>query len=148
MGVPAEVVVPALLRASRGAYANAIRDRLAAAGFDDMPKNGPYVIGGMANRNATAGQLVQQLGITKQATSQLLDTLVLRGYVDRSVDPDDRRRQTLELTERGRDAGVAIRAGVDSVDDELVAILSPAEMVAFCRGLEALCEIRERHEAQ
>src|SRR6266566_8566963 len=49
-----EVVIPALLRAARGTYAQAIRVRLAAAGFDDMPRNGPYVLGGMARLSPTA----------------------------------------------------------------------------------------------
>jgi DNA-binding MarR family transcriptional regulator len=141
-----EVVIPALLRASRGAYGNAIRSRLAAAGFDDMPQNGSYVIGGMANRGGTAGGLVRQLGVSKQAASQLIDTLVLRGYVERNVDPDDRRRLTITLTDRGRAAGEAVKAGVEAVDDELITMLSPTELAGLYAGLVALCDIRERQE--
>ena len=32
----------------------------------------------------------------------LIDTLVIRGYLERGTDPEDRRRLTLELTERVR----------------------------------------------
>ena len=141
-----QVVIPALLRAARGAYGNAIRAELAEGGFDDMPRNGSYVLGGMANHGGTAADLIRQLGVTKQAASQLIDTLVLRGYLARETNPDDRRRVTIELTERGAAAAAAVRAGVVSVDDELEAMLSPARLSGLRAGLIALCDIRDRQE--
>jgi DNA-binding MarR family transcriptional regulator len=141
-----EIPIPALLRASRGAYAHTVRRCLAAAGFDDLPGNGPYVLGGMANRGGSAGDLVRQLGVSKQAASQLIDALVLRGYLERSVDPDDRRRIVVGLTERGRAAAAAVRSGVDSVDAQLVDRLKPAELRGLRAGLLALCDIRDELE--
>jgi DNA-binding MarR family transcriptional regulator len=141
-----QIVIPALLRASRGAYGHAIRASLAAAGFDDMPQSAPYVLGGMANRGGSAGDLVRQLGVSKQAASQLVDTLVVRGYLRREVDPHDRRRVTIELTDRGREAGRAVRAGVEAVDAELAELISPAELAGLRTGLEALATIRDRWE--
>jgi len=143
-----EISIPALLRGSRGAYGDAVRGRLAAAGFDDLPRNGPYVLGGMANRGATAGDLVRGLGVSKQAASQLIDTLVLRGYLERRVNPDDRRRMTIELTDRGEAAAAAVREGVEAVDDELARLLSGQELAGLVAGLQALCAIRERTEEE
>jgi DNA-binding MarR family transcriptional regulator len=142
-----EVVVPALLRAARGAYGDAVRARLAAAGFDDLPQNGPYILGGMANRDGSAGDLVRELGISKQAASQLIDALVLRGYLERAVDPADRRRLTIALTDRGRAAAAAVRAGVEEVDEALAGRLSPAELHGLLLGLGALAEIRAQSRA-
>jgi DNA-binding MarR family transcriptional regulator len=141
-----EIVIPALLRASRGAYGHAVRASLARGGFDDLPANGPYVLGGIANRGGTAGGLVRELGVSKQAASQLIDTLVLRGYLERHPDPEDRRRMTIELTDRGRAAAAAVRDGVETVDAELAEKLSPAGIDGLRAGLVALCEIRERME--
>jgi DNA-binding MarR family transcriptional regulator len=141
-----EVVIPALLRAARGAYGHAIGTRLARAGFDDMPRNGPYVLGGMANHGGTASDLIRQLGISKQAASQLIDVLVLRGYLERDVNAEDRRRMTIELTERGRAAAAEVRAGVEAVDTELAGLLTATEMAGLSAGLIALTEIRERLE--
>jgi DNA-binding MarR family transcriptional regulator len=141
-----EVVIPALLRAARGAYGGAIRTRLAAAGFDDVPGNGPYVLGGMANHGMSAGDLIRELGVSKQAASQLIDTLVVRRYLERETNADDRRRITIELTERGRGAAAAVRAGVEAVDAELSRLLSPAELAGLIAGLVALTAIRERME--
>jgi DNA-binding MarR family transcriptional regulator len=140
------IVIPALLRAARGAYGHAIRKSLTEGGFDDVPANGAFVLGGMANHGVTAGDLIRQLGVSKQAASQLIDTLVLRGYLEREVNPDDRRRVNVELTERGVAAGAAIGAGRKSVDDELESMISPAELTGLRAGLIALIEIRERLE--
>jgi len=143
-----DVALPALLRSARGAYGHAIRSRLAAAGCDDLPRNGPYVIGGMAGQGGSAGDLIRQLGVSKQAASQLIDTLVLRGYLVRDVNADDRRRIDIELTDRGLGAAAAVRAGVESVDADLAKLVTPADLAGFRRGLIALCEIRERRESE
>jgi DNA-binding MarR family transcriptional regulator len=141
-----EIVLPALLRAARGSYGHAIRASLAAAGYDDMPRNGAFVLGGMVNHRGSTADLVRQLGVSKQATSQLIDVLVIRGYLQRQVDPDDRRRQTLAVTERGRGAAAAVRSAVLSVDADLAAMISPQELAGLRAGLIALITIRVRLE--
>ncbi len=55
------------------------------------------------------------------------------GHRPRAVGPgeiastDDRRRMTISLTDRGRAAAKAVRAGIEAVDAELSELLSPAE---------------------
>jgi DNA-binding MarR family transcriptional regulator len=143
---PDEVIIPALLRAARGSYGHAIRAHLAAAGFDDLPRNGAYVLGGTVNHGGSASGLVRELGVSKQAASQLIDTLVVRGYLQREVDPDDRRRVTIDATERGRAAAAAVRAGVQQIEAQLAAAISPAQLAGMRAGLTALCTIREQLE--
>jgi DNA-binding MarR family transcriptional regulator len=139
-----DVVIPALLRAARGSYAHAIRSHLAEAGFDDLPRNGGFVLGGMANHGGSAADMIRGLGVSKQAASQLIDTLVLRGYLTREMNPDDRRRMTLELTERGRGAAAAVRSGVEMIDAELAQMVTPTELAGLRSGLAALSQIKER----
>ncbi len=117
---------------------------LAAAGFDDLPRNGPFVLGGMANHGGSAVPLIQSLGVSRQAASQLIDTLVLRGYLGRQVNCDDRRRLDIELTERGRAAAAVVRAAVKKIDLQLTAMLSPAEIAGLRAGLAALAAIKEK----
>jgi DNA-binding MarR family transcriptional regulator len=143
---PDEVVVPALLRAARGSYGHAIRAHLAAVGFDDLPRNGAHVLGGIVNHGGSASGLVRELGVSKQAASQLIDTLVVRGYLRREADPDDRRRVTIDATERGRAAAAAVRAGVQQIEAQLAAAISPAQLAGMRAGLTALCTIREQLE--
>ena len=142
------VPIPALLRAARGAYGNAIRARLAQAGHEDLPRNGAYVLGGMANQGVPASQLVRELGVSKQAAGQLIDTLVLRGYVERRPDADDRRRVTLVVTERGAAAAAEVRAGVEEIDARLAGMLGRAQLDGLRAGLIALTTIREEAEEQ
>jgi DNA-binding MarR family transcriptional regulator len=141
-----DVVLPALLRASRGAYGHAIRASLAREGFGDVPRNGAFVLGGIVNQGGSAGALVRQLGVSKQAASQLIDTLVVRGYLERQPNPEDRRRVTIEATERGRAAAAAVRSAVVAVDEELAGMITPAQMKGLRTGLVALCDIRDRFE--
>ena len=145
-----EINIPALLRASRGAYGNAIRRRFAAAGFDDLPRNAPFILGGMYRYgdDITAGNLIRQLGVSKQAAGQLIDTLVLRGYLERRTNPDDRRRLTLELTARGRAAAEEVREGVEGVNRELAAQLTKDQLDGLRAGLVALTTIREQQEEE
>jgi DNA-binding MarR family transcriptional regulator len=139
-----DAAIPALLRAARGSYAQAISARLAAAGFDDVPRNGAFVLGGMANWGGSAAEVIQGLGVTKQAASQLIDTLVLRGYLERDINPDDRRRMAIEPTDRGRAAAATIREAVEAIDAELAQMLTPAEQAGLRAGLTALADIRTR----
>jgi DNA-binding MarR family transcriptional regulator len=115
----------ALLRGARAVFAAEIRRALADAGYEDIPPNGPYVIGGMARASAPLADVIVRLGVSKQAAGQLVDTLVVRGYLDRSVDADDRRRLVLELTPRGMDAARVIRTVVDSLEAEMETAAGP-----------------------
>jgi DNA-binding MarR family transcriptional regulator len=143
-----DVVIPALIRAARGTYSRAIHERLANAGFDDVPLSGPYVLGGMANHGIASEDLIRGLQVSKQAASQLIDTLVIRGYLDRRANPDDRRRVTLELTDRGRGAAAAVQAGVQAVDAELLQMIGAQGVASLREGLIALIDVKERMEME
>jgi DNA-binding MarR family transcriptional regulator len=114
-----DVSLPALLRAGRSTFGSAIRHALEQAGFDDVPPNGSFVLGAMNRTGAPLGQIIKSLRASKQSTGQLVDTLVARGYIERSVDPEDRRRQVVHLTERGRSAAIVVRKAVDLVEADL-----------------------------
>jgi DNA-binding MarR family transcriptional regulator len=114
-----DIVLPALLRAARPAYGNAIRNALRDAGFEDVPKNGAYVIGAISRAGAPLANIIKGLGVSKQAAGQLIDTLVLRGYLEREVNDEDRRRLTMTLTPRGRAAAAVARKASESVDAKL-----------------------------
>jgi DNA-binding MarR family transcriptional regulator len=137
------VVMPALLRAARTTYGSAIRAALADAGIDDMPRNGAFVVGAIARNGTPLSEIITYLGLSKQRSGQLVDALVDRGYLERALDPDDRRRMTVTLTDRGRLAANAGRKAVEDVDAALVARVG-AETVMHARAaLGALVELGE-----
>ena len=140
--------MPALLAAARGVYGNEIRNALRDSGFDDMPRRGTFVLGAVANHGSTLAEAVAGLGTTKQAASQLVDALVSRGYLERAPDPEDRRRVTVTLTERGRAAAKETQRAIRAVDRRLARVVG-ADQVATSRAvLGALVESSwDRHFA-
>jgi DNA-binding MarR family transcriptional regulator len=128
-----DLAFPALLRIARQAYGSAVRQALADGDFDDVPRNGAFVLGGIARHGAPLSEIISALGVSKQAAGALVDTLVARGYLDRSVDPEDRRRLTVRLTERGAAAAAVVRSAVEEVDADL-AVTVGASYLAHTRA--------------
>jgi DNA-binding MarR family transcriptional regulator len=142
--------MPALLRHARLAYSAAMRAALDAAGYDDIPKNGLYVIGGLA-RDAGAyplSQLIEELQLSKQAAGQLVDILVVRGYLNREVDSEDRRRLTIGLTDRGRAAAKVLAAAGAAVDDALMSQVGAKDVERTRRVLFALVAMGRKATGQ
>src|SRR5574337_1754261 len=144
-----QVTTPALLRHARTTYGTAMRRALAQAGYDDIPKNGLYLIGGMAFQDGDVplGNLVRDLRVSKQAAGQLVDTLVTRGYLQRAVDEQDRRKLTITLTDRGRAAAIVQTEARKKIDSELLAQVGTADVNTTRKTLAALVEMGRRHEA-
>jgi DNA-binding MarR family transcriptional regulator len=146
---PDSVVLPALLRYARTTYGGAMRTALVEAGYDDIPRNGLYVIGGLAlgAGDAPLSVLVEDLGVSKQSAGQLIDTLVLRGYLERTMDTEDRRKLTVTLTARGQAAAAAQAAARQRIDAALLAQIGPENVGRTRDALWALINIG-RHEKE
>ena len=143
-----DIPIPVLVRAARSAYAGAVRQALAVGDYEDLPANGPFMVGSIARGGGPLGETFKALGVSKQAGGQLIDTLVLRGYVVREVDPQDRRRLVLTLTDRGMGAHLATRAAIERVDAKLMAAL-PAQTVSNGRlMLGALAQIAQQIDTE
>ncbi|NII10407.1 helix-turn-helix domain-containing protein [Oleiagrimonas sp. C23AA] len=143
-----DVVLPALLRHARTAYGLHMRDALAKAGYDDLPRNGMYVIGGLAlgHGDVPLSELIRQMRISKQAAGQLVDTLVLRGYLEREVDSTDRRRLNVRLTARGQAAAEAQQGARRQVDELLQQAVGEEAVQTTRRTLAALYDIGRQFE--
>jgi DNA-binding MarR family transcriptional regulator len=137
---PAAHGIPGLLRAARKAYGNAVTEAFASAGFDDVPRNGAYVLARVYD-NASLAELTRELGISKQAVSQLIDTMVMRGYLDRTADSEDRRRMLITLTPRGEEAAAVSYHAATGVDEELARRLGAGGVEALRAGLIVLAEL-------
>lgn len=120
-----------------------MRSALEDAGYDDIPKNGLYVIGGLAlgAGDVPLASLIRDLRISKQAAGQLVDTLVNRGYLARNIDEQDRRRLIVTLTDRGRAAAATQTTARERVDAELLAKVGPECVERTRIALAALTEM-------
>jgi len=100
---------------------------LEAAGFGDLAQRGVWAVSALAQAESglSGRDLVTRMGISKQAVSQLIDSLVTMAYVARLPATDDRRRTLLRLTTRGR--------GASRIIDEAVAAMEAAMAVTIGR---------------
>jgi DNA-binding MarR family transcriptional regulator len=145
-----DVSFPVLLRHARTTYGKAMREALEEAGYDDIPANGLYIIGGLAieEQDIPLRQLVKELGITKQGAGQLVDSLVMRGYLQRTVDENDRRQLIVALTDRGRAAAEVQRQARETIDAALVACVGEADLYATRRALAVVIGMGHEEEAE
>jgi DNA-binding MarR family transcriptional regulator len=138
-----EVVMPALIRGARRTYGTAIRTALSAAGCDDMPRDGAFVVGAISRNGSPLSEVIDYLGLSKQRSGQLIDALVNAGYLERESDSSDRRRTTVTLTDRGRLAAATSRAAVERVDADLVARVGGDAVAQARRALGALIDMED-----
>lgn len=139
----ADLALPTLMRAARGAYARSIRSQLQAIGVSDLPKNGAFILFGVHQGRERRENLPAGLGVSKQAVSQVVDILVNRGYLERHPDPTDRRRNTLTVTQRGQEVVEAVWRGTEAIDRALGSRVPAGTVEAMRTGLMALGDIKD-----
>ena len=118
-------------------YAAPVSHTLEFAGFGDLPQRGVWALGALAQAEPglSGRDLVTHLGVSKQAVSQLIDTLVTMGYVARRPAPDDRRRTLLQLTPRGREAVSIIDDTVADIEADMAAAIGHEQLHQLHRAL-------------
>jgi DNA-binding MarR family transcriptional regulator len=141
-----DIALSALLRAARASYASHIRAALTDSDYDDIPKNGIFVLGAINRTGAPLANIIKALGVSKQAAGQLVDALVLRGYLERTVDDEDRRRLTVRLTERGRAAANIARAAGDRVEAALIKRVGREHLTQTRATLMALAALAKKDD--
>jgi DNA-binding MarR family transcriptional regulator len=107
------MVVEAILRAGQAAIEELHR-RLAERGHPGVRPAHGYAFQAIGADGATATDLGERLGVTKQAAGQMVDELTRLGYVTREADPSDGRRRLVQLTPRGVDC---LRASADAFEE-------------------------------
>lgn len=70
-------------------------------GFEDIRPVHDFALHSIRSGAADATQLGRAMSVTKQAAAKTIAILEERGYVAREVDPSDRRRMLLTVTDRG-----------------------------------------------
>jgi DNA-binding MarR family transcriptional regulator len=113
-------------------------ERVAAAGGGDVRPVHAMLFQMLRSGGATSTELANQLGITKQATGQILDQLEARGYVVRSAHPEGGRRRLVQLT-AAADAYLQMAGGVlHALEAEVAADLGEAELAEMRAELARL----------
>jgi DNA-binding MarR family transcriptional regulator len=91
-----------------------------------------------AGGTLTVSALAERLGVGLPAASTVSDQLVRLEYVDRTADPDDRRRALLCVTAKGDDAITGVREGHHQVLGSWLEGLSDDELEQLRAGMSPL----------
>jgi DNA-binding MarR family transcriptional regulator len=90
----------------------------------------------------TQAALAQAINADKSRIIGVLDELQERGLIQRQPDEADRRVHLLSLTPAGDRLRRSVEAGIRRREEQVLAVLPPAERDAFLRSLKALYEHR------
>jgi DNA-binding MarR family transcriptional regulator len=96
--------LPLLLLAGFRAVIDEAHEELAARGHPELRPAHGFAMQAIGTFGATAADVGRRLGVSKQAAGKTIDRLAELGYVERGVEPADRRRKLVRLTPRGTEA--------------------------------------------
>ncbi|WP_406300705.1 MarR family winged helix-turn-helix transcriptional regulator [Embleya sp. NBC_00888] len=119
-GLPSKLLTGNAMHADR-----LVADGLAAEGA----RTWHFVVLVALTRSGPASQsaLSRRTGVYRSDMVAVVNDLAERGFVDRTPDPDDRRRNVITATPEGRDHLRRLDAIIDRAQDDLLAPLTRAE---------------------
>jgi DNA-binding MarR family transcriptional regulator len=112
------------------------------AGFGWMKSQYGFVLRALGDDGLGLTELADRLGISKQATLQIVDEMEGRGVVRRRPDPDDRRAKLIEVTGKGERVRSTAISASRAMERDLRRALG-AQAVRDCR--EVLTRFAEQH---
>ncbi len=113
-----------------------LRSRLAERGWGAVSRSQSLVLTHIANGVSRASRIAENLGVTRQAMSQLLSDMESRGLIELQPDPFDRRAQLVQFAP----GGAAIREDAQQTLRELERDMEEA------LGSERMRDLREALE--
>jgi DNA-binding MarR family transcriptional regulator len=96
--------LPLLLLAGFRTLIDQLHAELARRGHPDVRPAYGFAMQAIGPGGATATEIGQRLGVSKQAAGKTIDRLEALGYAERADDPADGRRKLIRLTGRGVDS--------------------------------------------
>ena len=105
------------------------------------------VLAQLAEEPLTLSTLARRRRVSLQAMSVLIQSLVERGWIERTPDPHDRRQQLLRLSDHGRKHYQQAQLQILERLLPLMRALSPAELRAVEQALPALGRVLTQEES-
>lgn len=85
--------------------------------------------------------ICNNLAIDKTAMVKVIDHLIKVGFVDRNVNPDDRREHFIVLTKKGQKQTTEIVNAFNDIDKEIFSVVSKEEKAVFNK---VLCQLSSK----
>jgi DNA-binding MarR family transcriptional regulator len=112
-----------------------LHDELERRGWSDVRPSFGFVLLAARDEPTTSTALAELMGITKQATSKLLDTMEAAGYVTRSIGSDDARQRLVTLTKRGAKLLAVVEDIYAAIEGEWTKIIGATHVEQMRRDL-------------
>jgi DNA-binding MarR family transcriptional regulator len=127
-----------LLKHAQQQFSELTATRFAPLGISGREAGVLRAVGRGGEGPASQGEVARRLGVDRTTMVALIDDLQNKGLVLRRQDPDDRRKNAVELTDAGRVALRRADEAADEVERSFLAPLTDAEAEQFRRALRVL----------
>jgi hypothetical protein len=134
-----DVVMPALLNAARRGYGRAMRSALDDAGFDDMPRLGMRLVGGIARNGPADADVIGQLTRGGERRARVVSALVDSGYIAEASG------ETYVLTERGQQAAAVSAQAAAEFEEQVRTQVGSEELSRARAVLGAMVQLSDPH---
>jgi DNA-binding MarR family transcriptional regulator len=114
-----------------------LHTELRARGWADVRPAYGFVLLALQTAPTTSGELSDLLGITKQATSKIVQGMEEDGYLTRTVDGADGRQKPLVLTNRGRELVAAVEQIYGELEGRWAKVIGADEVERIRKALTA-----------
>lgn len=96
-----------------------------------------------SDSNTGIAEVQKQLHITKSAISQMMTSLEKKGYIERMIDPEDRRKRIATLTDAGKDVLNKTKDTTNHNLNEIFSSLGEENIKQFIDLLNQVSDISE-----
>jgi DNA-binding MarR family transcriptional regulator len=112
-----------------------LHDQLQARGWTDIRPAYGFVLLAARDQPTSVTELAGLMGITKQATSKIVDAMISGGYLRRGNDPQDGRQRPVSLTSRGEELLSAVEQVYAELEDGWAKLIGTSHVDGMRRDL-------------
>ena len=115
-----------------------LRERLQQRGWPSITRSQSMVLANVANGVTRASRLAENLGVTRQAMSQLLADMVKKGLIELIPDPDHGRAQLVQVAPQADGIREDARRVLRDLEAELEVSIGAQQMASLRQAFEQL----------
>lgn len=115
-----------------------LRERLQQRGWPSITRSQSMVLANVANGVTRASRLAENLGVTRQAMSQLLADMVKKGLIELIPDPDHGRAQLIQFAPQADGIREDARRVLRELEAELEVSIGAQQMASLRQAFEQL----------
>ena len=113
-----------------------LRERLQQRGWPSITRSQSMVLANVANGVTRASRLAENLGVTRQAMSQLLADMVKKGLIELIPDPDHGRAQLIQFAPQADGIREDARRVLRDLEAELEVSIGAQQMASLRQAFE------------